>query len=212
MPITLQRAKALCSVAEFKIISASHRPAVLALSPAGLRRHVALARGLRDKYRTLAEHQQRQKRGKPPRRSGRTARAAGIQTTRLKQQVFQETLDRFTAALMAPAAPILKARPSAPAPKPKGNKTRAKPRAKTSLKPAPKAPTQRPAGTRTAPPPSVKSTPQVEARDTALRMRAARSAAALKSLLIKESGHLRHKSALAGRTRRMQAKRDSRPR
>jgi hypothetical protein len=118
MPITLQQAKPLCTASELELVRWSSLKQARTLTPARLRDKRDRARRLRDKFRDLAQQQAREMRGKG--RPRRSRPATDNRGTRMKQQLFQETLDRFEAALRAKEQPV-----STPAPTPE-----ARPRAK----------------------------------------------------------------------------------
>ena len=87
MAISIQKARVLATKAEFALFRASLPKTLKTLSVAALKRDVARARELRDKYRQLAKKQARV--GKEGER------------THLKAQMFDETLARFQAGLKA---------------------------------------------------------------------------------------------------------------
>lgn len=107
MTVTIQRAKALCSTSELELVHWSTRKRVEDLSEARLLQKITRARKLRNKFRDLADRQRREARGKG-KPQGRTP-AKGNEATRVKQQLFQETLARFEEALVARRAADAKA-------------------------------------------------------------------------------------------------------
>jgi hypothetical protein len=130
MAITLQKARRYCSASEIELIHLSTKKMVAGMTPSRLVLKLKRARKLRDKYRDLASRQHREARGKadPRRRRASTTNEA----TRLKHEVFAETVERFEAALDAAST---KARPEAPVAKKKvAAKKTAKKVAKTASK------------------------------------------------------------------------------
>lgn len=110
MTITLQQAKPLCTASELELVRWSTLKQARTLTPARLREKRDRARRLRDKFRDLAQQQAREMRGKGrPRRSRPATDNRGTLT---KQQLFQETLDRFEAALRAKEQPVNTAKPA----------------------------------------------------------------------------------------------------
>jgi hypothetical protein len=97
MVITINRAKALCTSSELDLVHWSKSPRASELTPARLKQKIDRARKLRDKQRDLADRQRREARGKQGPRGKRPSK--GNDTTREKQQLFQETLERFEAAM-----------------------------------------------------------------------------------------------------------------
>jgi hypothetical protein len=99
MAITLQKARRYCSASEIELIHLSTKKMVAGMTPSRLLLKLKRARKLRDKYRDLASRQHREARGKadPRRRRASTTNEA----TRLKHEVFAETVERFEAALDA---------------------------------------------------------------------------------------------------------------
>lgn len=93
MPIRTPEAKQLCTAAELDFFVASLAGALREATPAELKRGLARARRLRDKYRQLAEQQRREARGKQSPRGRRPSQ--GNERTRRKQQLFDEVLTRF---------------------------------------------------------------------------------------------------------------------
>jgi len=97
MAVTRQQAKKLCTVNEMKLVDASLRSHNKGMTSARLRQKIKLARELRDKYRSLAQRQRREVRGKQKPRGSRPA--MGNQNTKLKMELFAETMARFEAKL-----------------------------------------------------------------------------------------------------------------
>ncbi|MBX3323599.1 MAG: hypothetical protein KF757_11475 [Phycisphaeraceae bacterium] len=133
MTITIARAKAICSKPELGLVHWSTRQRVKDLTPSRLAQKLALARKLRDKYRDLVNQQTREQRGKSTRT--RTRPVGDNKNTHLKLQLFQETLDRFEAALKTKTAAEKVSPPKAKAAK----KPAPKETSKQSTIPAPKA-------------------------------------------------------------------------
>lgn len=91
MPVSRAQAKEICTKPEFELVEASFRPAVTELTPARLRSKAQRARRLQDKYRDLAE---RQNRGTKETQPGRP-RSRANQRTERKARLFAETRERF---------------------------------------------------------------------------------------------------------------------
>ncbi|TVQ63977.1 MAG: hypothetical protein EA378_00345 [Phycisphaerales bacterium] len=98
MAVTVQQARRYCTTSEIELIAMSTPRQVGELTPARLRQKLARARKLRDKFRDLGDRQKREMRGKGEPRGQRGAQSN--EATRLKQQVFAETVERFEAALV----------------------------------------------------------------------------------------------------------------
>jgi hypothetical protein len=135
MAISTQKAKALCTAAEYALVRASSPQQRAKLTPAQMSQKVDRARALRDKYRDLAKQQRGEARGK---RSPTGTRAAkGNERTVEKAQLFAETLERFQEGLAEAkreSAAGAKADKST-----KKTSPRAKKAGKTAKKPAAKA-------------------------------------------------------------------------
>lgn len=99
MAVTRQQAKKLCTAGELKLVDASLRQHNKGMTPARLRQKIKLTRQLRDKYRSLAQRQRREVRGKQQPRGARPAK--DNQNTKLKMTLFAETMARFEAKLKA---------------------------------------------------------------------------------------------------------------
>lgn len=97
MSISLREAKRLCTAKEFELVEMSTGGRATELSPAELKRSIARARKLRNKYRDLAERQHREAVGKQGPRGARPSQSND--RTLLKQQLFEETQARFEAQL-----------------------------------------------------------------------------------------------------------------
>src|SRR5690606_12328236 len=77
-------------------INESFAPQATGLSEKGLVQRIRRARVARDKYRSLAERQTREARGRVAPRGTRAA--AGNKNTVVKQKLFEETLARYEKA------------------------------------------------------------------------------------------------------------------
>ncbi|MFU8829830.1 MAG: hypothetical protein ACNA8P_10420, partial [Phycisphaerales bacterium] len=97
MAINMSQVRALCNKSEKELFDSSSAKRIKELRPARLKSKIVRARKLRDKYRDLADRQQRQMRGKQDPR--RPAKATSNEATRTKQQLFQELMERFEDAL-----------------------------------------------------------------------------------------------------------------
>lgn len=95
--IPIRQAKSLCTAAEFELVHWSTSKRVEDLTPARLVAKRDRARKLRDKFRDLANQQKREIRGKGDAR--RSKPATDNRNTRIKEQLFAETVQRFEAAL-----------------------------------------------------------------------------------------------------------------
>ena len=93
MTIPRTTAKKLSTDAEYRLINESFAPQVSELSEKGLVQRIRRARAARDKYRSQAERQTREARGRIAPRGKRAA--AGNNNTVTKQKLFDETLARF---------------------------------------------------------------------------------------------------------------------
>jgi hypothetical protein len=91
MPVSRDQAREICTKPEMELVDASFPPAVNALSPARLRQKVSRARKLQDKFRDLAQKQNRASKGSTPTGRGPKANAR----TELKSRLFDETRARF---------------------------------------------------------------------------------------------------------------------
>jgi hypothetical protein len=93
MAISLERARKLCTQAEFELVESSVGRNARELSPARLKQKIDRTRKLRDKYRDLSKRQRLEARGKKAPSGSRPAK--GQDNTERKAQLFQEVLDRF---------------------------------------------------------------------------------------------------------------------
>jgi len=90
MPVTRAQAKEICTKPELELVEASFRPVITSLTPPQLRSKVERTRKLQDKFRDLAEKQNRESKETQPART----RAANQRTER-KARLFVETRERF---------------------------------------------------------------------------------------------------------------------
>lgn len=93
MTIPRTTAKKLCTDVEYRLVNESFPPEVKDLSEKALAQRVRRARTARDKYRGLAERQNREARGRITPRSTRASESN--RNTIVKQKLFDETLARF---------------------------------------------------------------------------------------------------------------------
>ena len=93
MPVRTPEARQLCTKTELELYQAGLARAVKTLTPTRLKSKTGRARKLRDKYRQLADSQDREARGKQEPRRRRIAK--GSTRTRRKEKLFAETLQRF---------------------------------------------------------------------------------------------------------------------
>jgi hypothetical protein len=94
MPISVARAKSLCSTSELALVKSSTRREIAKLSAPKLRGSVERARKLRDKWRDQASAQRR----KSQKQLGARETDANARTAE-KAQLFDEVLERFAARL-----------------------------------------------------------------------------------------------------------------
>ena len=97
MAVTSSTAKQLCTKSEYELFSESLARNIQTLSERGLKSRVGRARKLRDKYRQLANRQDREASGKQSARRGQPAQ--GSAATRKKEEIFAEAVTRFEARL-----------------------------------------------------------------------------------------------------------------
>ncbi len=93
MTISSSVAKQLCTKTEQTLFTESLARNVKRFDENALRSRIARSRKLRDKYRQLADRQDREARGKQTPQRSRPAQ--GSAATRKKQQLFAESLERF---------------------------------------------------------------------------------------------------------------------
>lgn len=117
------RARKICTAAEYELVRGATASEVLRLSAAKLRAAVARARKLRDKFRTLIRKQKASARER-----GEGRGSANNKNTKIKLALFEQALKRYEAALgragvaaRKPAGPKgvakVKPRPAGAAPK-----------------------------------------------------------------------------------------------
>lgn len=146
MTMRTPKARQLATASELALFQKSLASRVRDLSEAEVNRAVTRTRKLRNKYRQLADRQEREARGKQDARKRRAA--TGNLRTREKQQLFQETLERYETRLSALA--------KKPAPRPKkgarapGKKTRV-PKKKAAARKKPAKKKKAPAAKKAAP-------------------------------------------------------------
>ena len=129
MPISLPRARKLCTTRELDIVKKAAARALATATLKDLRKYVTLTRGLRDKYRTLAEARRRAVRGKDsPRRHHGGAAVADLAA---KRELFAAVLGRFEDRLAEVTAADADA---------KATKAKAKAKAKSKSKKTAKRP------------------------------------------------------------------------
>jgi hypothetical protein len=93
MTLDFKKARALCTEPEFELVGSSRVSSLRSVTPRLLRLKMARARGLRDKFRDLADRQAREARKKASPRGRRPAR--GNARTVEKAELFGEVLRRF---------------------------------------------------------------------------------------------------------------------
>ena len=231
--IRTSKAKQLTSKSEFALFEKSLAREIGKLSLSELRRDVARSRKLADKYRQLAKRQNREARGKQTPQGKRAAQ--GSDRTQLKHQLFTETLDRYQAQLLKAEAKDAKKSGTAeaaatkarvPGKKSVARKAKSAAAAGTETTTATKATAQEEASAKAAWPkpktrPGTKSAAKSKGKKATRKkvargktgkvegpMKGAKSAAKRDRLSV--SGRVRTKTHVAARTRRNQAKRDSR--
>jgi hypothetical protein len=91
MPVTRAQAKEICTKPELELVESSFRPAVNEFTPARLRSKIERARKLQDKFRQLAETQNRETKETRPGQQ----RGGANQRTERKARLFAETRERF---------------------------------------------------------------------------------------------------------------------
>jgi hypothetical protein len=91
MPLTRAQAKEICTTPELELVESSFRPAITSLTAARLRSKIERTRKLQDKYRQLAEKQNRETKETQPGRQ----RGGANQRTERKAKLFVETRERF---------------------------------------------------------------------------------------------------------------------
>lgn len=236
MAIPLSRTRQYCTTAETELVLWSTLKRVGELTPARLRQKIDRARKLRDKYRDLAAQQRRESRGKDSPRGKRASQSN--EATVLKQQIFAEALERFEKALAKadtgaarPAGQskkVLRAKSrrasaaageSNPQPDHAAKNTSSSARGRTRRKPvkSKNARSSKPVGKAKAAVSKKRGVPQddsskKEAAEQATRIVqfAEKVISKLTQRQVNKSGATRHKAHVSSRTRRSQARRDSR--
>ncbi len=217
-PKPLSTHKSLFTRAEFDILVASTKARLESFAPERVRSLRDLARRLRDKFRGLAERQQREARGKAAPRARQ--RSLNNENTRVKQRLFAEAVERFERALGIEPAKAVKA--------PKGTTRAAKARVPAAKpagqKPATKGtPAKKPAPSRaalavlagaggTGTPASAGSAVPAKAAARASRRQAksAKATPKAKGVILAQSGVRRVMGHLSSQGRRDQGRRDAR--
>ncbi|TVQ76283.1 MAG: hypothetical protein EA380_09020 [Phycisphaeraceae bacterium] len=231
MAISLRQARPYLSSSEAELVHWSTSKRVEALTPARLRQKLDRARKLRDKYRGLGDRQRREARGKQSPRGQRGAE--GNSATRMKQELFSETAERFEKALEAAGTP-LKQRPkkterkaakkvskkagvTKKAASKKVSKKAGTPAAATQKKSASKKVSKKKTASKTTPRKKLaakKVVAKAQARKKANRRSALSEATEgkRKQTAMLKAGQVRFQGHVSSRGRRNQAKRDSRGR
>ncbi|MBX3402257.1 MAG: hypothetical protein KF699_02480 [Phycisphaeraceae bacterium] len=88
------QARKICTAAEYEVVRGATASEISQLSAAQVRAAVARARKLRDKFRTLAKKQRASARQRGEGRGG-----ANNKNTKVKLALFEQTLERYEAAL-----------------------------------------------------------------------------------------------------------------
>lgn len=215
MAINMSKVRSLCSKSEKELFDSSSAKRIKELTPARLKMKVARSKKLRDKYRDLADKQQREMRGKPA--PNQRAKAKSNEATRTKQQLFQELMERFEQALASAE--------SAAATKPASGGKVSKKVAKATSKKAPVKKTAKKSTRKKVVSKKIrakKAATKKAATRKAVAKKAAQSKATSKKMLSKKAsskrmqGRLRDGGAtkiqghVSSRGRRNQAKRDAR--
>lgn len=98
------QARKICTAAEYEVVRGATASEISQLSAAQVRAAVARARKLRDKFRTLAKKQRASARERGEGRGG-----ANNKNTKVKLALFEQTLERYEAALGRTGASTRKA-------------------------------------------------------------------------------------------------------
>ena len=205
MPVSIQKAKALCSKSELDLLHWSRSPELVDLPPSRIKQKIVRSRKLRDKFRDLADRQRREARRKEDPRGKRHSESNDA--TRTKQQLFQEALERFEGALARHNAKIAKKTTKKAAKKTAkkiSKKTLMKKASKASVKPAKKVSKKKTA--------SLASMLQAEQKawNKSARAVSSQSEGKRKSMKFARTGQPKIQGHVSSRTRRNQAKRDAR--
>lgn len=209
MPVSIQKAKALCTKSELDLLHWSRSPKLADLPPSRIKQKVARARKLRDKFRDLADRQRREARRKESPRGKRPSESNDA--TRTKQQLFQEALERFEASLAKHSASAGKKTTKKTAKK-AAKKTAKKISKKSLLKKASKATPK--ASKKTTRKKAMSLAAALEAEQKAwnksARATSSQSQSKRKSMKFSRTGQPKIQGHVSSRTRRNQAKRDAR--
>jgi hypothetical protein len=206
MPVSIQKARSLCTKSELDLLHWSRSPDLVDLPPSRIKQKIARSRKLRDKFRDLADRQRRESRRKEGPRGKRPSESNDA--TRTKQQLFQEALERFEAALVkhnaAVAKKASKKKTSKKTTKKISKKTLMKKASKASAKPAKKVSKKKTA--------SLASALQSEQKawNKSARAVSSQSEGKRKSMKFSRTGQPKIQGHVSSRTRRNQAKRDAR--
>ena len=204
MSVTSTTAKQLCTKAELDLFTESLARNVKLFDDKALRSRVTRSRRLRDKYRQLADRQDREARGKQTPRRRRPSR--GSVATRKKEQLLGETLTRFEKRL-AKVETVNRKRAVKPTPTTRSvKKPVAVKKAATTRKPTVKKKAAVKRGT-IAELPVSKIHVKIRVRKSAAQKKAAVIA---KKARLTASGLSRRVRHLTAATRRQQARRDTR--
>ena len=200
-------ARKLATEAEWTLLQASRAKEITALTPARLTQKIARTRKLRDKYRDLAKQQRGEARGK---RNAKSTRAAqGNDNTVVKQQMFDEALERFEEQL-AKVTTKTKTKPKAKAKASASAKTQAGATKKAATKKAVAKPRRNAAASS---PPAASGAhiwgPEALATATAKQAQSAESRGTRKAQKLNHQSAEAHQGHVGSRGRRNQARRDS---
>lgn len=192
--IQTPEAKQLCTQAEFQLFAMSLSRTVTRHSETELKRQATRSRNLRDKYRSLAQRQRREARGKQQPKGQRAARSN--KNTHRKAQLFAEVLQRYEARLAAATARAKKKAAKKTVKKKAASKKSAPSKKTTRKKAAAKStiPKQKPVKSKKKP----VTKPKVQ------------TVAAAKRKKVTKSGLKRKQKHLSAQGKRKQARRDSR--
>lgn len=192
MPVPRARALRLAAVSERSLLESSFGRSLTELSDARLKQKIPRARTLRDKYRDLAKRQRLEARGK--RQPQRRRPARGNENTLLKATIFDEALGRLQAERDRRSEQEERAAAAERRQSIKGARGKSSARGRTS--PAPKTRGVNPwaAG----------------ARKSSARAHSSGSRGKRKRRALERSGVGKTQKHSAARTRRAQARRDSR--
>jgi hypothetical protein len=200
-------ARKLATEAEWTLLQASRAGAITALTPAQLSQKIDRTRKLRDKYRDLAQQQRGEARGK---RTAKSTRAAqGNDNTIVKQQMFDEALERFEEQL----AKVTTKTTTTAKPKPKA-KASATTKAKARKTVATKAVAKPRRNAAASSPPAASGAhiwgPEALANATAKQAQSEESRGTRKAQKLNHQSAEAHQGHVSSRGRHNQAKRDGR--